>query len=49
MLENIEIKNIIRGTISNPRNNSKYINKSTWRENNYPKNTRNKKRKCYKI
>lgn len=25
MLENIEIKNIIRGTISNPRNNSKYI------------------------
>lgn len=26
MLENIEIKNIIRGTISNPRNNSKYIN-----------------------
>ncbi len=25
MLENIEIKNIISGTISNPRNNSKYI------------------------
>ena len=25
MLENIEIKNIIKGTISNPRNNSKYI------------------------
>ena len=25
MLESIEIKNIIRGTISNPRNNSKYI------------------------
>lgn len=25
MLENIEIKNIIRGTLSNPRNNSKYI------------------------
>lgn len=25
MLENIEIKNIIRGTISNPRKNSKYI------------------------
>lgn len=25
MLENIEIKNIIRGAISNPRNNSKYI------------------------
>ena len=25
MLENIEIKNIIRGTISNPRNNSKYV------------------------
>lgn len=25
MLENIEIKSIIKGTISNPRNNSKYI------------------------